>query len=986
MNSSDSLKQEFVAEAREHLERVERELIFLEKQPENPDPERIVQIFRSIHSIKGAAGFMGYKQIADISHVMETLLQMMRKGIVMPESHVVNPLFSGNDLLKSMLDDPDTSDKMDIRRIVGVITDLIDSEGDHETRKKIDRLVPLANKQGADIGFSVSEFGLDNIQTDYDHIYLLKFNLNELEKTAGIKPLSLSGKLLENGNIIESRMETDAADFDQSFSRIPLMNLVLYATNQKVDDLPGRSVLGPGDIVEVEKNVGQPKTKPEIPSGENECAPCFSDMKSKASEDHHDTIRLRVDVLDRLMKLAGELVLVRNNLLSIQDTESVYRRIFQRLNTVTSELQETIMQTRMQPVGNLFGKLPRIVRDLSMKLNKQIEITATGNDVELDKTILESLTDPLIHLIRNSCDHGIETPKTRRKSGKPPAGRIEVAAWHEAGQINIRISDDGKGIDSKAVREKAIKNGMKTEEELSRMNEKEILSLVVMHGFSTTDDISDVSGRGVGMDVVKAGVERIGGSMEIDSSLGEGTRIELRLPLTLAIIPCMIVEVGGYRYAIPQVNLKELLCLYNEDVYTKIECAGDQEVFRLRNRLLPIVRLREVLGRRDPFTDDVRSDIAGKHCDIARRVIEGEVPPEKMLNFCVVKMGTKRYGLVVDQIIGVEEIVVNPMHHALKPLGIYSGTTIMGDGTVALIFDIEGLAEHAAVRFNIREEELAEKINIGDETQTVLLFKNGPHEHFAVPLPMIRRVEHILATDIEKVGDREFVTVDGVSTLILRLEEHLNVSPCGEHNEMLVLLPKHIRRPFGILVSSVLDTAETDLDLNVESYMEAGLLGTAIIRDHMTLFIDLYRLIELSEPDWFEERKKKAPPPEKRKRILLVEDTLFFRHLVKRYLEADGYEVTAAENGKAAVELLGGKPFDIIVSDLDMPAMNGWEFMEYIRKESDIRNIPSIALTALDSDDDKTGAHAAGFDTYQVKLDREALLVNVSELLHRQGG
>lgn len=365
-------------------------------------------------------------------------------------------------------------------------------------------------------------------------------------------------------------------------------------------------------------------------------------------------------------------------------------------------------------------------------------------------------------------------------------------------------------------------------------------------------------------------------------------------------------------------------------------------------------------------------------------VLTGQKKPyAKALIFAVVKIGTKRYGLVVDEVIGVEEIVVNPVHSALKSLQIYAGTTIMGDGAVAMILDIDGIAKHADVQFNLREEEQAWQFVSDDEIQTVLIFKSGPQEQFAVPLQMIRRVEHIRASDIERVGDREFVTVYGIPNRVLRIDNVLNVSGCTDRKEMLLLLPKHVRRPFGILVSEVVDTFRTTLDLNTESHMEKGLLGTAVIGDHITLFLDVYHLIELAEPEWFAERRKKAPPPNVSKHLLLLEDTSFFRDLIKRYLESDGYVVTAVKNGRAGIAALGEQSFDMIVSDIDMPIMNGWAFMEYVRNESSVPDIPAMALTALDSEADRVRAEEVGFNAYQIKLDREELLTNVSKILRR---
>ncbi len=996
MTDSKDLKDEFREEALEHLEHIEKELVLLEK---HPSAERIAPIFRSIHSIKGAAGFMSYQKMSGLAHTMETLLQMLRQGSICCEKDVIDVLLAGTDMLRQMLRSSDKGENTDTRMIQEGMRHLIESCNNPDTLKKMETDVSLSDINGQDSGFSVSEFRLGSLPGNYTHLFVLKCNLNELQNKLGIKPDSLIRLLLRQGLILDSRAETRADDFEQDLRESPLIWNALYATSLTSDEILSLTASDDMEIREVRyegkkthsakqqtaaENIRDeiPPSPPQIPAEERNSA----DSRVPAeSGDLPDTVRIRVELLDQLMKLAGELVLVRNNLLRMTLSEKAFRGISQRLNIVTSEMQESIMQARMQPVEKLFAKLPRIVRDLCRKLGKEIEIRTLGSETELDKSILEALTDPMIHLIRNCCDHGIEMPETRRRAGKPPSGRIRVRAWHESGQINLEVRDDGRGFDTGAIRDKALENGLKSPDELSRMNEREILNLILLSGFSTAADISDISGRGVGMDVVRDGVERLGGSIDLSTDKGEGSCVHLRLPLTLAIIPCLLVEAGGQSYAIPQSDLAELVCLRNQDVYTRIEIAGEQEVFRLRNRLLPMVRLHEVFRHRRPFTRKERAEISSRYAREAREIISGQKESKiRRLHFLVLKIGTKPYGLIVDEIKGVEEVVVNPVHSALKSLSVYAGTTITGNGNPALILDAEGLAAHADVQFNLREEEQTQEIFSKEEYQSVLLFKSGPREQFAIPLPMIRRIEPIRLSRIEKIGNKEFVAVENISCRLLRMENILHVSDCTEKEKMLLLLPKHIRRPFGILLSEVVDTVITPLQLNRESHMEDGLLGTALIRDHMTLFLDIYRLIERAEPEWFAERKKSAPPPDERRSILLLEDTSFFRNLIKDYLETDGYEVTAVENGQEGMALIQKKHFDMIISDIDMPVMDGWDFMRYIRGESPVPDIPAIALTALDSDADREKAQSVGFNGYQIKLDREELLVNVSKSIMKE--
>ena len=1011
MSFQQDINDEFVTEAKEHLDIIESELLILEKSIDQADPNRIAKIFRSMHTVKGASTFLGFDRICELSHIMETLLGMIRSGDIQVEEHYIDVLLAGTDVLDSMVNNLKDSNNYDIHDIKERIQEKIDNATSPESKRDMETTATLKDVKGKTIDFDISQYTLKHIPSSSNYAYVLAYNLHDIQTKEGISPLSVVKKLLQNGYIIDAQLHTEAQDIsmDEIYAH-PLMYHVLFATSIDPGNIENVTALSMSNIRQVDMLAAnqanksndtrrlQPLTSPKttVPEKKESTKPkkvshpdISDEIVQKSSTDHSETIRIHVDILDQLMTLAGELVLVRNqHLLAADKSDPVMNGISQRLDIVTSELQETIMRTRMQPVGNVFSKLPRIVRDLSKKLNKQIEINMQGQEVELDKTILESLSDPLIHLIRNSCDHGVETPDIRKKAGKKEMGQILVKAYHEAGQINIMIKDDGKGIDSEAVKGRAIENGIKTSEELAQMSEKEINALIMMSGFSTAETISDVSGRGVGMDVVRTSIEQLGGSLELDSTPGQGTSMNIRLPLTLAIIPCLVVVVDDFRYAIPQVNLEELVSLYKNDVYTKIECAGEQEVYRLRGQLLPMIRMAEVLARYKAFSENDRSDITETYRKYAAAALAGKEKPQRSLTFAVVKIGAKRFGLIVDQVIGTEEIVVKPMHSAIKNLDIYSGATVMGDGKVALILDIEGIARHTRVELNSNFEDDSPgqtKEIVARETQTVLLIKSGETEQFAIPLPLVRRIEKISVDQIEKIGNKAFITIDDVSTRIVRLEQILSVSPCIEKQTLFLLLPKHIKRPFGILLSAVVDTAEAPMQLNIESYMEDGLLGTAIIQKRLTLFLDIYRLIELLEPDWFAERKKQQKIHSGKKKILLVEDTIFLQQLEKRYIEADGYDVVVAENGKEGLEKLAQENVDLIVSDIEMPEMNGWEFIKSIRSDKRFKHLPAMAVTALDTDADRIRTLKSGFDAYQVKIDRERLLLQISELLNGAG-
>lgn len=1012
MEIDKEMLDEFVAESKEHLETIEDDLLNLEKQKNNPDSELINKIFRAIHTIKGCAGFLGMPNINKLSHTMETLLSMMRNGEIKPELKYIDPLLEGVDMINSMIDNVEISNEMDISEIHNKLSYLLAGGVPSQVKDKLETNLKLSDLRGNDIGFSVSEFSLKNIPDDH-YLYILKYDLIEFTKKRGKSPVTLIKYLLSLGNIVESQIETPANDLNNGLPEESLKYDVLYSSKIKPDEIANAIELNEGQVVRVNKDIikdkclvkiektkaEEPQTdsispdKPALlaPSVESNDERSIAGVPVKSRKEDlagTETIRINVDILDQLMMFAGELVLIRNQqLLNVDKSDSLSRRIVQRLDIVTSELQETVMRTRMQPMGNVFGKFTRVVRDLGGKLGKRIEIAISGNEVELDKTILESLADPLTHLIRNCCDHGIELPKDRIAAGKPEIGHISLSAYHEGGQINIEISDDGKGINIQAIKKKALEKQLKTEAELAQMSEKEIQSLILLPGFSTVEKVSDVSGRGVGMDVVKSNVEKLGGSIDIESTPGKWTRMHLRLPLTLAIIPCLIVVVGNYRYAIPQVNLVELVCLYDDEVRTKIECAGNKEVYRLRDSLLPMVRLSEVFGRKTRFNEQTRAEITEKHRSQQESLyLNPDKKASQSLNFAVLKIGSHRFGVIVDQVLGTEEIVVKPMHPALKSLGCYSGATVMGDGRVALILDIDGIARHAGIELNGQEAKI-EDVDVKmtrTESQSVLIFKSGEEEQFAVALPLIKRIERINSSKIEKIGDKNFITLDGVSTLILKLDRFMEVSPIAQNEDMYLLLMKYINKPFGILISKLIDIEETSVELNEESYMADCLMGTSIVRDRITLFLDVYRLVERAEPSWFKNKNPECDPAMK-KDILLVEDTPFFRQLVKGHLEADGYNVITANNGQIALSLLNESRFDLVVSDIEMPVMNGYDFIKNVRSNKCYDMMPAIALTALDSDEEKEKAKRLGFGWFQSKFNRESFLNTVKDALGSWG-
>lgn len=548
------------------------------------------------------------------------------------------------------------------------------------------------------------------------------------------------------------------------------------------------------------------------------------------------TIRVDVSLLDKLMTCVGELVLARNQILQFTNgkVESELHSTSQRLNIITTELQEGVMKTRMQPIGNVWSKFPRLVRDLAVTCEKQVRIEMEGKETELDKTIIEAIKDPLTHLVRNTVDHGIERPEVRLEKGKAAEGCLTLRAYHEGGQVNIEICDDGAGLNFERIKAKAIERGLMTPEQIARMADRDVGNLIFLPGFSTAEKVSNVSGRGVGMDVVKTNIEKIGGTVDLQSHQGLGTTIKIKIPLTLAIIPALIVSNDGNRYAIPQVNLLELVRLDGDHVKNSIEWIQGSPVYRLRGRLLPLVYLREQL-----MTE-------------ADEAVEANA-----LNIVVLRADDRQFGLVVDRISDTEEIVVKPLSKQLKGVAVYSGTTIMGDGRVALILDVMGLAHSSNVISVVRDRSAVE--NMGRENanrshqQSLLVLRVGENRRYALPLDLVTRLEKIDTAIVEHADQQEVVQYRGEMLPLIRLSECMGVTSLLEDASLIdVVVYTEAGRSVGLVVDQIVDIVDSELS-SARSTQRAGLLSSAVIHGHVTDLLDLPAVIRMVDPSFFQD-------------------------------------------------------------------------------------------------------------------------------------
>ncbi len=672
------------------------------------------------------------------------------------------------------------------------------------------------------------------------------------------------------------------------------------------------------------------------------------------------TIRVSVEVLEDLMTLVSELVLTRNQLMQLArvSSDSQISVPLQRLSHITSELQEGVMKTRMQPIGNAWAKLPRLVRDLANELGKKIELEMRGADTELDRQVLELIKDPLTHMVRNSGDHGLEGPADRRAAGKPETGRILLNAYHQGGHIIIEIGDDGRGLPVEKIRAKVLAQGLATEAELAQMNEHDVLRFIFRPGFSTAQQITSVSGRGVGMDVVKTNIERIGGTIELRSKEGRGTTFTIKIPLTLAIVSALIVQAGGERFAIPQIGVVELVRVGDEhEGNTRIEMIKDAPVLRLRDRLLPLVSLSSLLRLREAPVGGLKGYVV------------------------VMQVGANVFGIVVDRVFDTEEIVVKPVAPILRHITMFSGNTILGDGSVIMILDPNGVARGAGITAEGRAEDQQTVTATGgirsDSSTSLLLFRAGDQTPKAVPLGLVARLEDIPVERIEMSGGTPVVQYRGQLMPMVPIAGHWEAPESGRQS---VLVFTEGQRSMGLMVDEILDVVEEPLLIQPGSD-RLGYLGSAVIAERVTDVIDTVYWLSHAGGDWFRGDRKSSASNQK-SRLLLIDDSPFFRHLVVPALSAAGFDVTAVESPAEALRLRdAGVEFEGLISDIEMPEMDGLSFARNVRAAGAWMRLPLVALSSRAEPEDVARGREAGFTDYVAKYDRDALLSSLRECL-----
>ena len=889
----DDILVEFLAECEEGVTKLDQELVALEQDPGNL--ERVAEIFRVMHTIKGTSGFLGLARLERITHAAETVMGAVRDGSLQVTPEIVSLLFKALDRTKLVLE--------------GLAADQREPEGDDgDLVQELERVV-----QGDAGGTAAGEEGAQ-------------------------------AEAAVSGETAGAPQETEGAEAERT-AREP--------------EEPS-SAGAEAEAGATAEQAGQtPDGKAPAAAGEAEARPGTAKPAASgggANKPAASTLRVSVALLESLMSCVSELVLTRNQLVRLarEIGKVELDSAVQRLDNITTALREGVMKARMQPISHAWSGLPRLVRELSASLGKQVELQMEGGSTELDRQLLEYVRDPLTHMVRNAVDHGIETPEERRAAGKPERALLRLSAGQEGGTVVIRISDDGRGLDLERIGRKAVAQGLCTAEELAAMSPQQIATMIFAPGFSTAEQVTNVSGRGVGMDVVRSNVEQIGGSVKVETRAGEGTTFVVSIPLTLAIVPALIVTAAGHRLALPQLGILEIVRCGEQDE-RKITTVDGCPILRLRDQFLPVLSMREILGLEEEG--------------------EGACHTGYVL---VLEAGGQPYGVLVDGVLDSEEIVVEPIASVLKDLTVFAGATILGDGQVAMVLDLKGLDRRLEARHSRQPARTASGHAGGERAKTSLLrFLAGNETLRAVPLALISRIECIESGRAEQCSGRTVIRFD--EELVPLVDIDGNTFGL-EADGRLALIFSDAGRRFGLLIDKIVDVVETEVRISLKGGPET-VLGAAVIGDRSTELIDVGCLVESVFGGWFGTPAEAGGANEQElRRVLLIDDSSFFRALLIPLLENQGCAVKAVDSPKQAIELCEqGADFDLIVSDIEMPEMDGYAFIAWCR-QSRWRDTPVIALTSRTAPADVRKGEQLGFDRYLPKLDQAALFRAIEEL------
>ncbi len=961
----EELLGEFLVESNENMAVIEQQLMTLESNP--GDAALLDAIFRTVHTVKGSCGFIGLGKLEKVAHAGENVLGKMRSTKYPASPEIVSMLLECADAIQTILDalqesnqEPDLDNSALIRRL-NAAERLIGSGAAMPEEE------PSSTTPAAELAPAVSDKTEDAPEASSDaDDWLSSFDdMREALASAGLEsPQDVLAAGFSDLKALPGVAAADALKLLGVARKLatapsrPAKNETANEVSRTRDDQTTAAATVPKAS---EPQAAKPVEAVKAPAdtASNTTAPSTAKAASATPRATPETIRVDVSVLDALMNQVGELVLSRNRLLQLVSAAggnirhspesdgagSVFNALVplsRDINYITENLQDRLLKTRMQPISTIWGTVPRIVRDMGRQLNKKINVQMVGQETELDRTILAALKDPLTHIIRNSCDHGIELPSERLESGKPDAGTLTLSAEQEAGSILIVIRDDGAGIDASRVKAKAVDMGVLTSEAAEAMSDSAALQLIFHAGLSTAKKVSNISGRGVGMDVVKNAIEKAGGSVEIQSRPGDGTTLRIRIPLTMAIISAMLVRAGGQMFAVPQMSVQELLAAPTDSGEWS-EVAG-QRFFRLRGQLLPVVPLIDSLGMQPANDTSSRSIV-------------------------VVYAGNRRIGLQVDEILGSEELVVKPLGMHFRDAAVFGGCSILGDGSVVPILECNGVVQSLKLsgEVEMQQAEIESHIGTGEELQHTLVFR-GQDQLYAIPMMLIERLESLQPGRIERSGGREVLQYRGDVIPVLRWNRLLGGDPVQREEDCCLIISDNGKR-MCLHVDEVVDILQTPLRIEMKA-KEGLFLGTSVIQERSTEVIDVFELLKLADPEWFSSGDNAHE--EERRTVLFAEDAPFFRTMLIPVLESMSYEVWYARDGEEARDILSRQVPDVVLTDLEMPRLNGYELAEWISGQERLADVPVIAISSAPPDEDDT-ERRRHFRYVLGKMDRQGL-------------
>ena len=954
VQSMDDILRDFVIETTEAIDVVDSELVRFEQEPNNGAV--LAQIFRLVHTVKGTCGFLGLPRLEALAHAAETVIGQFRDGVPVT-TQAVSLILATIDQIKLIIGElernaaePEGEDKSLIKQLEDMARLHIEKKSalvsvpEHTTGSLVYQVLERRLRPG--------EVSLDDLELAFrdapgpgkaraERMSEMFAAVDQARDAFDVKPRSRA--MAESADAATAAVKV--AEVSQHSEGDFALYERLFHTEQGVTD----QMAVADDLPEIQSGeAGHPEPTMLLePSHlrEEKGIPA----ETAASK---QTLRVAIDTIDHLMTMVSELVLTRNQLLEIarRQGEGQFKIPLQRLSSITAELQEAVMKTRMQPIAAAWAKLPRLVRDLSVELKKQIDLETSGAETEIDRHVLDLIRDPLVHMIRNAADHGLESSEDRVAKNKPRAGKITVSALQEGGYIILEVSDDGRGLDLDRVAKRALTMGLATEDQLKRMNEQELARFIFKAGFSTAREVTSVSGRGVGMDVVNNNVELIGGSIDIRTKIDVGTTISIKIPVTLAIASALVVEACGQRFAIPQLSVVELVRAgAGSDVV--LDTVNGSTVLRLRNELLPVGGLGSIL-----------------------RLSAGDADTSGKTFIVVCQVADRRFGLIVDSVVQTEEIVVKPTSAILHSLATYSGVTILGDGSVVMILDPAGMGRELGI-FAERREDRVQMVQLSDETEpltSLLVFRSGENGYKAVPLELVTRLEEIEGAKIEMSGGQPLIQYRGKLMPLIPANSNAGIETAENHH---VLVFARGQRSAGLVVDQIIDIVEERLEITATS-QTPGLLGSAIIGGRATDIIDIAHFLPF-ELDGSDRDLTIGKYPA----VLIVDDSAFFRAMLTPVVKAAGYRVFAASDAAAGLQLMAEHKIDAVVIDLDMPRVSGFEFATKLRLERFGTDVPLIGLAERGGAATVRTAREKGFVDLVGKFDRQGLIASLNDIL-----